>query len=84
MRTFPTCKSEVPTARSPWVSAGDAMSDAIIALDERIGCGCGGDYGICNSCSKAASQGEKAVAAWRALEKLTGSTGSAQPETPKP
>jgi len=63
----PSREGFVPS--SEWVAAGDTLADAVKALESRIGCGCGGDYGTCNYCERAAADAEKAADAWDELKK---------------
>jgi len=58
-----------PVRSSAWLAAGDALALAVAALDSRIGCGCGGDFGTCNACDTATADAEKAAEAWSALRK---------------
>ena len=51
------------------LAAGDALLRALAATQEGIGCGCGGDYGLCNRCSKADTEAEEAAEAWEAAKK---------------
>lgn len=51
------------------LAAGDALLRVLAATQEGIGCGCGGDYGLCGRCSKAYHEAEEAAEAWEAAKK---------------
>jgi Na+-transporting NADH:ubiquinone oxidoreductase subunit NqrF len=51
------------------LAAGDALLRVLAATQEGIGCGCGGDYGLCSRCSKAYHEAEEAAEAWETAKK---------------
>ena len=55
------------------LAAGDALLRALTATQEGIGCGCGGDYGLCDRCSKADTEADEAAEAWEAAKKAANS-----------
>ena len=50
---------------STLADAGNVLLRSIVEMKERIGCGCGGDYGLCNLCSKTDDESNKAMEVWR-------------------
>ena len=39
--------------RDEWKEKADALLQALAEIQDAIGCGCGGDYGLCEDCSEA-------------------------------
>ena len=64
-----TPETTPPVRSSDLLAAGDALLRALAATQEGIGCGCGGDYGWCDRCSKADTEADEAAEAWEAAKK---------------
>jgi hypothetical protein len=41
--------------------SGHALRRALVATREGLGCGCGGDHGLCNRCSRVADEADSAL-----------------------
>ena len=50
------------------LSIGDLLVSAIKNLEERIGCGCGGDYGTCNHCEHAVATATNTIEKYNKLK----------------
>lgn len=51
------------------LAIGDKLFRALEAARDGIGCGCGGDYGLCGRCSKADAEAKKSIKQWKAVKK---------------
>jgi RNA polymerase-binding transcription factor DksA len=49
-----------------WKQWNDALRARVAELVERIGCGCGGDYGLCSSCDAARERATESAGGGRA------------------
>ncbi len=54
-------RRQAQVGSSALVEAVEAMKQSILNLRNRIGCGCGGDYGLCTECEAADAQAEIAL-----------------------
>jgi len=50
--------------RDEWKEKADTLLQALVATQDSIGCGCGGDYGFCDQCSKANTEADELIKAW--------------------
>ena len=49
--------------RDEWKEKADALLQALAAIQDAIGCGCGGDYGLCDDCSAAYNKTDELIKA---------------------
>ena len=49
--------------RDEWKEKADSLLQALAAIQDAIGCGCGGDYGLCDDCSEAYNKTDELIKA---------------------